>query len=111
MPPAVENYIYVGQNPYSMTFDPFGDLARRRQPERAVDGGHRDAQGRAAAVSESASNRYRFAYVGIFTQSYVQMIDLDDSAVHADTFEQVVFNLGMPTIPKGQANNNNGSFL
>jgi len=38
------------------------------------------------------------------------MIDLDDSAF-TGTFEQVVFNLGQPTIPKGQANNNNGSFL
>ena len=58
----------------------------------------------------ASANRYRYAYVGIFTQSYVQLIDLDDSAF-TGTFEQVVFNLGLPTIPKGQANHNSGSFL
>jgi hypothetical protein len=109
-PPAVENYVYVGQNPYSMTFDPWGDLAvAAKNPDAPsmTDVAMHKAVPRLAA---GGTNRYRFAYVGIFTQSYVQMIDLDDSAF-TGTFEQVVFNLGKPTIPKGQANNNNGSFL
>lgn len=112
VPPAVESYVYVGQNPYSLAFDPFGD--------QAVAAGNTDAPSMAdiathkpvPALASASANRYRFAYVGIFTQSYVQMIDLDDSAF-TGTFEQVVFNLGLPTIPKGQTNNNNnsGSFL
>ena len=109
-PPAVENYVFVGQNPYSMTFDPWGDLAVAAKnadaPSMADVATHKPVP----RLSAGGTNRYRFAYVGIFTQSYVQMIDLDDSAF-TGTFEQVVFNLGQPTIPKGQANNNNGSFL
>jgi hypothetical protein len=110
VPPAVENYIYVGQNPYSMTFDPWGDLAvaagNKNAPSMTDVAAHKSVP----ALASDSPNRYRFAYVGIFTQSYVQMIDLDDSAF-TGTFEQVVFNLGLPSIPKGQANNNSGSFL
>jgi hypothetical protein len=108
VPPAVENYVYVGQNPYSMTFDPFGDIAASNPnaPSMTDIAAHKPVP----RLSPTEANRYRFAYVGIFTQSYVQMIDLDDSAF-TGTFEQVVFNLGMPSIPKGQANNNSGSFL
>jgi hypothetical protein len=47
--------------------------------------------------------RYRFGYIANFTQSFVQMIDLDASLSSAPyTFEQVVFTLGNPTRPKGQ---------
>jgi hypothetical protein len=108
VPPAVEKYVYVGQNPYSMTFDPFGDSAGANPdaPSLTDIATHRTVK----RLSMANANRYRFGYVGIFTQSYVQMIDLDDSAF-TGTFEQVVFNLGLPTIPKGQANNNSGSFL
>jgi hypothetical protein len=46
---------------------------------------------------------YRFGYVGSFTQSFVQLIDLDASTPSAQyTFQQVVFTLGKPTLPKGQ---------
>jgi hypothetical protein len=47
--------------------------------------------------------RYRFAYVASFTQSFVQMIDLDDSlpGISPQTYENVVFTLGQPTPPKG----------
>jgi len=109
-PPAVENYVYVGQNPYSMTFDPFGDLPAAAKNQNAPSMTDIATHKAVPRLSSADANRYRFAYVGIFTQSYVQMIDLDDSAF-TGTFEQVVFNLGQPTIPKGQANNNNGSFL
>jgi hypothetical protein len=110
VPPQVENYVYVGQNPYSMAFDPFGDIAVANgnpdAPSLTDIATHKSVD----RLSAKDQNRYRFAYVGIFTQSYLQMIDLDDSAF-TGTFEQVVFNFGQPSIPKGQANNNSGSFL
>ncbi len=84
---AVENIINVGQGPFAMAFDPFqlGDIP---PPELVGD-------------SAVAPLSYRFAYVASFTQSYVQMIDLNQSASPA-TFESVVFTLGQPTKPKGQ---------
>ena len=110
VPPAVENYVYVGQNPYSMAFDAFGELAAGNPNAPSMTDIATHKQVPALTSAQNHSQRYRFAYVGIFTQSYLQMIDLDDSAF-TGTFEQVVFNLGRPTIPKGQANNNSGSFL
>lgn len=109
-PPAIEGTVYVGQNPYSMTFDPFGDEAVAAGNSNAPSMTDIATHKRVPPLASADPGRYRFAYVGIFTQSYVQMIDLDDSAF-TGTYEQVVFNLGFPTIPKGQANNNNGSFL
>ncbi len=55
---------------------------------------------------------YRFGYLATFTNSYVQVIDLDESTVplpspapglpHTqETFESIVFTLGNPTPPKG----------
>jgi hypothetical protein len=40
--------------------------------------------------------RYRFGYIASFTRSYVQAIDLDNTAMPA-TFERVVFTLGDPS--------------
>jgi hypothetical protein len=79
---AVEKVINVGAGPFAMAFDPF----------RMIDVGEQSA----------ATSSYRFAYVASFTQSYVQMIDLDNSQPTAETFENVVFTLGQPTLPKGQ---------
>jgi hypothetical protein len=91
---GVENVIYVGQGPQAMAFDPFDlhDVARNAPvpPDlRQADSLH--------------LKTYRFAYVGLFTQSFVQVIDLDDSLpdVSPRTFEAVVFSLGQPTQPKG----------
>ncbi len=92
-PPIVEGYIPTGPGPDAMAFDPFSlsDVATNavvpvdpRQPPSL------------------ALRRYRFAYVGIFTQSYMQAVDLDFSATKGETFERVVFNLGAPSIPLGQ---------
>ena len=44
---------------------------------------------------------YRFAYVASFTNSYVQVIDLDDSQPDKSTFETVVYTLGTPIVPVG----------
>jgi hypothetical protein len=82
--------INVGPGPFAMAFDPFNldDVATgktvgldpRQDPSLQI-------------------RTYRFAYVASFTQSYVQVIDLDQS--QPTTFENVVFTLGTPTPPKG----------
>lgn len=87
-----EAIIYTGLGPYAMAFDPFSmnDVAINnpvpidsRQP------------------ASLALRQYRFAYLASFTRSYLQVIDLDDSAASTDTFESIVFTLGQPTPPKG----------
>jgi len=90
----VENIINVGPGPFAMAFDPF-DM------DQVAD--------QAAVPADSRQDpslhlrQYRFAYVASFTQSFVQVIDLDDSIAETSntTFEQVVFTLGQPTNPKG----------
>ena len=74
-----------------MAFDPFNleDVARHAQ----VPVDERDAQ--------IGLRRYRFAYLASFTQSYVQLIDLDNAVPSPVTFERVVYTLGRPTNPKG----------
>jgi hypothetical protein len=91
---GVENVINVGAGPFAMAFDPFDmrDVAQGSPvlPDtRQTDPAHLKV--------------YRFAYVALFTNSYLQVIDLDDSLldVSARTFENVVFSLGQPTTPKG----------
>ena len=86
---ALVDTIYVGPGPFAMAFDPFSmdDVARN-----ATDG----LDPRQDANLDLRA--YRFAYVASFTQSYVQVIDLDQSQ---PTFESVVFTLGKPTPPKG----------
>ncbi len=87
----VENVIRVGLGPFAMAFDPFDmvDVASHAQvpfDPRAAGSGLR---------------RYRFAYLASFTNSFVQVLDLDDAQVDRSTFERVVFTLGRPTTPKG----------
>jgi hypothetical protein len=82
--------INVGPGPFAMGFDPFNldDVATGAQV------------GLDPRQDPSLQIRtYRFAYVASFTQSYVQVIDLDQS--QPTTFESVVFTLGKPTPPKG----------
>ena len=99
----VENIIRVGQGPFAMAFDPFdvADVAARKP----VPGDT------ARYPGNLTLKRYRFAYVASFTQSHVQVIDLDNSQVHepcattqaqpSSTFERVVYTLGKPTLPRG----------
>jgi hypothetical protein len=88
---ALENVIRTGPGPFAMAFDPFTleDVATHAQ----VPFDTRDA-GRGL-------RRYRFAYLASFTQSFVQIIDLDDAQANRATFERIVFTLGNPTNPKG----------
>ncbi|MEA2749406.1 MAG: hypothetical protein QOI41_3549, partial [Myxococcales bacterium] len=87
----VENIIRVGLGPFAMAFDPFdiNDVAAHVQvpfDPRAAGSGLR---------------RYRFAYLASFTNSFVQVLDLDNAQVDRSTFERIVFTLGRPTTPKG----------
>jgi hypothetical protein len=95
LPPPTLNHEYIstGPGPFAMAFDPFdlNDVAAHR----AVPADPRQPAG-------LGLGRYRFAYVASFTQSYAQVIDLDDLATKGQTYEKVVFNLGGPTYPVGQ---------
>ncbi len=81
----VENVIRTGLGPFAMAFDPFSleDAAEHK----VVD-------------SFNGIRRYRFGYLASFTNSFIQVIDLDN-AERSPTFEHVVFTLGQPTTPKG----------
>jgi hypothetical protein len=82
---GIRQIIDVGPGPFAMAFDPFtlDDVAAHAAVTRDVHG----------------NGGYRFAYVASFTQSFVQMIDLDQTQ---PTYGDVVFTLGQPTLPKGQ---------
>jgi hypothetical protein len=85
----MENIIRVGSGPFAMAFDPFtlDDVASHA----------------AAPVDPKAApgtlGKYRFAYIASFTNSFVQVLDLDQR--NPATYERVVFTLGQPTLPKG----------
>lgn len=89
----MENIIRVSSGPFALAFDPFSwdDVAAHKQVE--ID--PRDPSN----DPELQLRRYRFAYLASFTNSFVQMLDLD--ATHPETFERIVFSLGVPTLPKG----------
>jgi len=99
-----EASISVGAGPFTMAFDPYSplDVALNAhvQPMGApitesftpVDGGK---------SIDIPLPKYRFAYVASFTNSYVQIIDLDNSEASKATFETVVYTLGTPSVPKG----------
>jgi hypothetical protein len=76
--------IHVGSGPFAMAFDPF-PTDRWGQPP------------------DSNQPPYRFAYVASFTQSFIEVIDLDNSQTPVpSTYESVVYAVGQPTLPKGQ---------
>lgn len=88
---VLENVIRVGVGPFAMAFDPFTfeDVAQHVQvPIPPVD-------------QEVGLRRYRFAYLASFTQSFVQVLDLDNAVSSSSTFERIVYTLGLPTNPKG----------
>jgi hypothetical protein len=82
--------IRVAPGPFAMAFDPFSfeDVAKHAQVP--IDG--RDGP---------ELRRYRFAYVASFTQSFVQIIDLDKAVPNPATYGRIVYTLGRPTNPKG----------
>jgi hypothetical protein len=88
---AIENILRVGPGPFAMAFDPFdlNDVAVHKKV---------DPDPREPGLD---LKKYRFAYVASFTDSFIQVIDLDNSRQKKDTFERVVFTLGAPTLPRG----------
>lgn len=88
----IENVFRVGVGPFAMAFDPFTFEDVAKHTEVPVD----------TRIPGRAIHRYRFAYLASFTESYIQVIDLDNAhAKSAVTFERIVFTLGQPTAPKG----------
>lgn len=92
---ALENVIRVAPGPFAMAFDPFSfeDVAKHAQvpiEQATTDTGEK-----------MELRRYRFAYLASFTQSFVQIVDLDNAVPDPATFERVVYTLGHPTNPKG----------
>jgi hypothetical protein len=94
--------ITVGNGPFALAFDPFTVEDMALGSPVPGDPRHPDS---ASANPPLELKAYRFAYVASFTNSYVQVIDLDDSRPDKSTFETVVFTLGNPTIPKGTQQN------
>jgi hypothetical protein len=100
-----EGVIYTGSRtgPFAMTFDPL-------PLECVAVGDPSSPLWKANPLlpnSPPCPTAYRFGYIANFTQSFVQMIDLDNDLASNPyapyTFEQgVVFTLGNPTLPKGQ---------
>jgi hypothetical protein len=86
---ALVDTINVGPLPAAMGFDPF--TLDEVATHAAVGADPRQDP-------TLGLKKYRFAYVASFKQSYVQVIDLDQSQ---PTYESVVFTLGKPTVPKG----------
>lgn len=88
---VLENVIKVGVGPFAMAFDPFNldDVAQHKPVSVVQRPGDQDIR------------PYRFAYLASFTQSYVQLIDLDNAVPATQTFEKIVYTLGRPTNPKG----------
>ena len=84
---TLENVIRTAPGPFVMTFDPFvlEDVAARKIVPMGADG----------------IRQFRFGYVASFTESFVQMLDLDNAQTDTSTYERIVFQLGAPTQPKG----------
>lgn len=87
----LENVIRVGLGPFAMTFDPFDWVDVATHAQAPLD----------PRAAGTGLRSYRFAYLASFTNSFVQLIDLDNAQVDRATFERVVFSLGRPTAPKG----------
>jgi YVTN family beta-propeller protein len=98
---TVEATIAVGAGPFAIAFDPFDmkDVALRNPvPSPTFE----PAFGGQAGIPKGITlKKYRFAYVASFTNSYMQVIDLDNSQPSKQTFETVVYTLGTPSVPKG----------
>jgi hypothetical protein len=92
---AIENILRVAPGPYAMAFDPYDlrDIVRKRLEAKPVPVDDRPTMG--------GLLRYRFAYVASFTRSFVQVVDLDNSRADRSAYQTVVFNLGIPVVPKG----------
>jgi hypothetical protein len=99
----------AGTGPFAMAFDPMPPecvgIADPNSPAwaKANDAAWPWKKNACPTGGTTNPGPYRFGYVGNFTKSFVQLIDLDAQTPYAPfTFQQVVFTLGNPTLPKGQ---------
>lgn len=92
----IERELRVGLGPFAMAFDPFTleDVATNKLVE--VE----SLVGPPPASTPYEIRRYRFAYLASFTNSFIQVLDLDNFG-RSPTFERVIYTLGRPTSPKG----------
>jgi DNA-binding beta-propeller fold protein YncE len=108
---AVVAQIRTGPGPYAMAFDPFDLDAVATNAAVPFDSRSQTtiqatAQANDPLNGKPALRTFRFAYVASFTDSFVQVLDLDQS-FHDDrlgdqsTFETIVYTLGVPTQPVG----------
>ncbi len=100
--------IYVGAGPFAMAFDPFTlEEVAAQEVDYEMGGTKMTVQPDLRQEASLGLKTYRFGYLATFMNSYLQVIDLDDSlktstrALNQQTFEQVVFTLGQLTSPKG----------
>ena len=103
----VENVVTTGPGPFAMAFDPFDLQQVADHAPVPADPRSKHTNIRNGVVVGPALRRYRFAYVTSFTNSFVQVMDLDQSfqddrlGVGQSTFENIVYTLGLPTLPVG----------
>jgi hypothetical protein len=92
----MENVMRTAPGPFAMAFDPFNmeDVAARAKVPT-------DSIFEPVSNGTTPIHKYRFAYLASFTESFVQVFDLDGSRPDKSTFEVPVFTLGGPTLPKG----------
>jgi hypothetical protein len=90
---VLENVIRTAPGPFALAFDPFTLEGVARNDEVPIE--------KLREPEARGLRKYRFAYLASFTQSFVQIIDLDDAQPNRATFEKIVFTLGNPTNPKG----------
>lgn len=83
----LENVLRVPPGPFAMAFDPFDFEAAAKHAQVPTDA--------------SGQRVYRYAYLASFTNSYVQVIDLDNAQARKGSFEKIVLSLGVPAPPKG----------
>ena len=98
---TVESVIGVGAGPFAITFDPFTLAEVALNAPVPVDTRPYQTQNGATPPATPPLHKYRFAYVASFTNSYMQVIDLDNSGKNKQSFETVVYTLGTPSVPKG----------
>ena len=102
---TVEARIPVGAGPFAMTFDPFDALevamGAHVQPMKSPEMVSFQPGGASGPTVQIPLPRYRFAYIASFTNSYVQVLDLDNSEPSKATFESIVYTLGTPSVPIG----------
>jgi hypothetical protein len=106
-----KNVIYTGSGtgPFAMAFDPMPvECVALGDPTSPLWGSNPLLNMKSCPPVDPMTKRpsYRFGYIANFTKSFVQVIDLDDypqtNPYAYATFEEVVFTLGNPTLPKGQ---------